>query len=83
MQEGTVTVSHIQPHVNMSIQRFQTCTLLCKTPVCFNTILNSHMGTYPPTDGYAETIYCSTMGLNIMFGHMYDKILTGAMHMCL
>jgi len=36
--------------------------------------------TYPPTDG-AETIYCSTLGLYVMFGHMYDKILNRATHM--
>jgi len=39
------------------------------------------MGAYLPTDGYAETIYCSTLGLHIMCGHMYDKILNRVMHM--
>ena len=39
------------------------------------------MGAYLPTDGYAETIYCLALGLNRMFGHMYDKIINWEMHM--
>ena len=62
------------------IALFRICQYIFMGVLCFNTILNLHTGAYPPTDGY-ETIYCSTLGLNIMFGHMYDKILTRAMHM--
>ena len=63
------------------IPLFRIYQYICMDILCFGTILSLPMGAYLPTDGYAETIYCSTLGLHIMCGHMYDKILNRVMHM--
>jgi hypothetical protein len=70
-----------QRAIPICIALFRICQYICTDVLCFDTILSLPTGAYPPTDGYAETIYCSTLGLNIMFGHMYDEILNRAMHM--